>query len=170
MCLTYAQWLCRLGDIHNQRHDVVLKKIVATISSHLQPTERLTSDLSDYQFPHHIVPTTLRPDIVWWDNTKKKLGLVELTISFETSFDDAAERKRTKYEELQQQARDEGHRTTLTTLEVGSRGIVHNPGFSILKKELCLSHREVSALLIDISQETILQSHPIWCQRNHHPS
>ena len=78
-----------------------------------------------------------------WDNTKKKLGLVQLTICFETSFDDAAELKRTKYDELQQQARDEGYRTTLTTLEVGSRGIIHNPGFSFLKKELCLSDREV---------------------------
>ena len=87
---------------YNHRHDAVLRKIVATVSNHLLPTEALTSDLSDYQFPHHIVPTSLRPDIVWCDDRKKKLSLLELTICFETSFDEAAEYKQAKYEELQQ--------------------------------------------------------------------
>ena len=154
---------------YNHRHDTVLEKIVTTISSHLQPTERLTSDLSDYLFPHHIVSTTLRPDIVWWDDVKKKLGLAELTICFETSFDGAAERKRTKYEELQHHAEKEGYKTMLITLEIGSRGIIHLPGFSILKKELSFSNREFSAMLKDISLETIIQSHRIWCQRNRPP-
>ena len=78
---------------YNHRHDTVLRKIVAVVSDHLLQTETLTSDLSDYQFPHHIVPTSLRPDIAWWDDTRKKLSLAELTICFETSFKGAAERK-----------------------------------------------------------------------------
>ena len=126
---------------YNHRHDAVLRKIVAVVSDHLLPTETLTSDISDYQFPHHIVPTSSRPDIVWWDDTKKKLSLVELTICFETSFDGAAERKQAKYVELQQRAQEKGFRTSLITVEVGSRGIINNPGFTRLKKELCLSDR-----------------------------
>ena len=95
--------------------------IVATVSNHLLPTETLTSDLSDYQFPHPIVPTSLRPDAVWWDDTKKTLSLLELTICFETSFDDAAECKQAKYEELQRQAQEKGYRASLNTVELGSR-------------------------------------------------
>ena len=87
---------------YNYCHDTVLRKISAVVSDHILPTETLTSDLSDYQFPHHIVPTTLRPDIVWWDDTKEKLSLVELIICFKTSFKGAAEHKQAKYLELQQ--------------------------------------------------------------------
>ena len=62
----------------------------------------MTSDLSAYNFPHHITPTTLRPDVVVWDDARKKLLLIELTVCFETMFEDAAQRKQAKYEELQQ--------------------------------------------------------------------
>lgn len=151
---------------YNHRHDAVLEVIVNTISKHLQPTEHMTSDLSEYQFPQHIVPTTLRPDIVCWDDGKKRLLLIELTISFETSFDGAAERKRAKYEELQQRAQSSGYRTTLITLEVGSRGIIHLPGFSCIKKEFSIRSKKHMAMLTSISKEVITQSHRIWCKRN----
>ena len=127
---------------YNHRHDAVLEVIANTISNHLQPTEHMTSDLSEYQFPQHIVPTTLRPDIVCWDDGKKRLLLIELTICFETSFDGAAERKRAKYEELQQRSRNSGYRTSLITLEVGSRGIIHLPGFSCIKKVFSIPNKE----------------------------
>ena len=81
----------------NHRHDAVLRRIVYTISSHLQPTAQLTSDLSDYHFPHHIIPTTQRPDVVWRDDSKKKLYLIELTVYFETLFNDVRERKMARY-------------------------------------------------------------------------
>ena len=48
----------------------------------------------------HIVLTDLRPDIAWWDDQQMSLVLVELTVSYETNFDEAAERKEVKYEEL----------------------------------------------------------------------
>lgn len=151
----------------NYRHDAVLEIIAVTISSFLQPTDKMSSDLSEYVFPHHIVPTTLRPDIVWWDDSKKRLLLIELTISFETSFDSAAERKRAKYEDLQQRAQRTGYHTTIITLEVGSRGIINYPGFLSLKKEFRIRDRDFTTMLQSISMETITQSHRIWCQRNH---
>lgn len=61
--------ICPVARRYNHHHDAVLKKIVATVSNHT-----FTSDLSNYQFPHHIVPTSLRPNVVWWDDTKKKLS------------------------------------------------------------------------------------------------
>ena len=154
---------------YNNRHDAVLQKITTTISNHLQPTERMTCDLSEYVFPQHIAPMTLRPDIVLWDDTKRRVLLIELTACFETSFDNAAERKRAKYTELQQSIWDAGYLATLITLEVGSRGIIHHPGFSRLKKELRIRDTDFKAMLQSISQETITQSYCIWCQRNHQP-
>ena len=43
-------------------------------------------------FTAHIIPYFDRPDIVWWITELKSINLVELTISFETSFDAAQER------------------------------------------------------------------------------
>ena len=54
----------------NFRHDAVLHKIAGTISQALLVSANMTSDLTSYTFPHHIVPTTLRPDIVWWDDSQ----------------------------------------------------------------------------------------------------
>ena len=107
---------------------------------------------------------------MWWDDTKKALNLLELTICFEISFEDAAERKRAKYKELQQQAQEKGYRTKLITVEVGSRGIVNDMGFAILKKEMGIPERALSVMMRDISLEAILQSHQIWCQRNQPPT
>ena len=50
---------------YNIRHDLVLQKIAAAIKPHLRPTTTLSVDLDDeYDFPTHIIPTDLRPDIV----------------------------------------------------------------------------------------------------------
>jgi len=78
---------------------------------------------SNYNFFQHITPTDLKPDIVWCDDEKNLLRIVELTIPFDTTLDDAAERKETKYEELVQSAQQAGYTTTLTTIEVGAHGI-----------------------------------------------
>ena len=79
---------------YNQRQNAVLQEIVKVIQPKLSPTTRLTADLSDgYEFPTHTLPTDLHPDIVWWDIQQKSLMLAELTISYETKFEVAAERK-----------------------------------------------------------------------------
>ena len=95
-------------------------------------TAQLTADLNCYNFPQHIVATDLRPDIVWWDNVSKKLRVVELTICFETSFENAAERKTIKYADIIARAQECGYNATLITLEVGSRGIISIDGFTQL--------------------------------------
>ena len=103
------------------------------------------------------------------DDARKKLLLVEFTVCFETTFDDAAQRKRARYAELQQSARDAGYQTAIATLEVGSRGIINYCRFSSLKKHLQIRERELGALLQSLSVEALLQSFRIWCLRNHQP-
>ena len=101
---------------YNQRHDAVLQEIVKVIRPKYSPTTRLTADLGDgYEFPMHIAPTDLRPDIVWWDYQQKSLMLAELTISCETNFEVAAERKEEKYEELVTGDCNAGYETELIT-------------------------------------------------------
>ena len=139
----------------NIRHDAVLEIIATTISAHLQPSERMSSDLSEYLFPQHIAATTLRPDIVLWDDAKKRLFLIELTICFETSFVEAAQRKTSRYADLKQWATEAGYTTSLITLEVGSRGVVCYQGFKQLSRHL--------------GQKALHQSYHIWCLRNNKP-
>ena len=80
------------------RHDAVLEVIASFVKAHLPSHYSISIDSpSDtYTFPHHIVPTNLRPDIVWWSDEKKELWLFELTISFETLVEDARRRKTAK--------------------------------------------------------------------------
>ena len=58
--------------------------------------------------------------------------MVELTVPFETSFQAAAERNETNYEDLVNRARQAGYNTLLITVEVGAQGVPHMESFSKL--------------------------------------
>ena len=106
---------------YNIRHDSILSAITETVSRNIPQTTSMTADISDtYEFPHHIIPTDLRPDLVWWDDTHKSITLVELTVCFETNFEQAAQRKKAKYLHLVEQANASGYRSELITSLVGS--------------------------------------------------
>ena len=119
-----------------------------------------------YQLPCRIVSTDLRSDIVWWDFSNKSVCFVELTVSFETNFVDATERKTTKYTDLVQQARSKGYRATLLTLQVGSRGVPHYESFVALARVLDMSKKVLTSLITITANAAILGSFEIWCSRN----
>ena len=154
----------------NIRHDAVLTEIVSIISAYMPATAELTTDLGSYTFPQHIVTTDLRPDIVWWDDTSRKLCMVELTVCFETLFNEAAERKTIKYEDIKQRVESAGYNVVLLTLEVGSRGIINIEGFKHLKEELNITRHDFSTVLSKLSCLVIQESFKIWCKRNTQPS
>ena len=110
--------------------------------------------------------TDLRPDIVWWNDSVKKILLIELTICFESSFQQAAERKQLKYEDVMSRAKLGGYSGCVITLEVGSRGIVSNTGFSHLKSEFNIRKQDFNMLLTRVSAIALIESYRIWCQRN----
>jgi len=151
---------------YNHRHDAVLQEIVNFVKLKLPPATNLTADINEYAFPTHIVSTDLRPDIVWWDDQQKSLMLIELTISYETNFDDAAERKEVKYEELITGARTSGYDAELITLEVGSRGVINPAGFKHLRQTLNICSTKMSELLLCTCKRAIEGSYSIWCSRN----
>ncbi|XP_052256524.1 uncharacterized protein LOC127861838 [Dreissena polymorpha] len=72
-------------------------------------------------FPN-VVQTTLRPDIVLWSETGKKLFTIELTVPWEARCEEAYERKKAKYTELMDLCKQQGWRTWIFPVEVGVRG------------------------------------------------
>jgi hypothetical protein len=92
--------------------------------------------------------------------------LAELTVCFESNFEDAALRKSAKYLDLADQAELNGYHTTLLTLQVGSRGVPDYASFSRLATLLDMSARDLSKLLERVTRAAIVGSFTIWCSRN----
>ena len=107
---------------YNERHDAVLALLYEVVKEHLPDTTSSTADLisSDYSFPCHIAATDLRPDIIYWDETAKKVSLIELTVCFDTLFEGAIKRKEDRYQELLDTIQNAGYTASLVTVEVRS--------------------------------------------------
>ena len=114
--------------IYNKCHDEVLQAIASRVAKKLPSTTSFTTDLGDtYQFPLHITLTTLCPDMVWWDDGQSD----HRADCFETSFEAAQRRKKPSTMTLLAiSAERTGYNTTLITLEMGSCGVPHPPGFT----------------------------------------
>ena len=153
---------------YSLRYDAVLDVIGDFIKSHLPPTFSVTVDsLSEvYSFPHHITPTNLRPDIVWWCDGRRELWLLELTISYETKVANARSRKRAKYLDLVEAGRAAGYKTSLITLEVGSRGMLGEDDMTQLKEAFDAPTKEFTSLCLRAIRAAILGSFSIWGCRN----
>ena len=153
---------------YSMRHDAVLKIIADFITSHLPPNFSISIDLSSetYSFPHHITPTSLRPDIVWWSDQKRELWLFELTVSYESLVADARARKRAKYYDLVEAGRAAGYKTDLITVEVGSHGMLGKWVFESLKEAILVSQKDITSLCLQSIRSAILGSFKIWSCRN----
>ena len=59
--------------------------------------------------PQKIVNTNLRPDIVYWLTSQQVVYFIELTLPWETSLEEAHERKKLKFDEWRErQKREDG--------------------------------------------------------------
>lgn len=74
------------------------------------------------KFPSHIAVTTLRPDIVLVSESTKQVVLMELTVPWEDRFEEAFERKLSKYTGLVSDCQQAGWRARCFPVEVGCRG------------------------------------------------
>ena len=138
------------------------------VHTHLPKGYQLLADVpgTSYNFTHHIVATTLRPDRVIWSDKEKALHIVELTIYYETGFVEAERRKTARYAELVAKAQEAGHKSTLTPLQVGSRGALQERGLishSIVPEA---SSRQWKAFLTKLTTTVMEESFKIWCKRN----
>ena len=152
---------------YNTRHNLVLQEIANAIRPLLRPSTVLSVDLYDgYNFPTHIIPMDLRPDVLWWDPGDRSMCLAEVTVCFESNFSDAAQRKTAKYMDLLHQVRDRGYKAQLLTLEVGSRGVPHLNSFKKLAHILSMSSKDLTNLLMCTSRAAVTGSFSIWCSGN----
>lgn len=102
---------------------------------HSAPGWEMVTDLGKRLiFPEGILSTTLRPDLILWSQEGKKVILVELTVPWEEGCEEAAERKKAKYQALVQECQDKGWTTWLFAVEVGCRGFPANSVWSLLTK------------------------------------
>ena len=153
---------------YNHRHDAVLSIIADLVKTHLSPQQRMIVDLAEtsYHYPQHIGSTDIRPEMVIWQDDPKQVHILELTVCFETNFDDAKRRKTCKYVELLEEAERHGYEGSLTTIEVGSRGILTISGLDRVKCLMNVERKEWFHFLLRTSQAAMLESHKTWTKRN----
>ena len=154
---------------YNKRHDKVLEVMSEMARTHLPEHYQLVVDLdnNDYCFPSHIVPTSLRPDMVIWSDSKRQLHAIELTVCFETGFRDAAARKTARYAELASEVRRAGYKCSVVPVQVGSRGVLEEVSITSFRNTLNrVPDKKWKAFLNLLVSTTIKESHSIWCSRN----
>ena len=79
---------------------------------------------------------SLHSDMILWSDPQQFVVLADLTVCFETNFEDSSQGKRSKYQDLLESCTANGYQTDLITLEVGSRGFLNLAGFNKLSKVL----------------------------------
>ena len=92
---------------------------------------------------------------------------MELTVCFETNFEDARVRKEGKYSELVDEVEQNGFVVDMITLEVGSRGFVNFDSFKNFRDAVGASQRELQELLLSVASAAIKGSFAVWTSRNH---
>ena len=154
---------------YNHRHDAILELLYKFACSHSKPHLQITVDLPNetYCFPHDFTCTDSRPDLVIWSEDMSWIGIIELTVPFETGIEDAAERKSTKYGDIVKECSMVTRDAQLITIEVGSRGFIHLPSmvnfYSVLDKSTIKEQQELE---VEIVKACLFQSYSIWAKRN----
>ena len=109
--------------------------------------------------------TGLRPDMVC--HMEKTTIMIQLTVPFKSGLEEAMKRKEAKYMDLVETWRSAGGDASLITLEVGSHGFIHKPGFKKLKRLTKSTTKQLKQLEMKFAKEAIISSKKIFCSRNH---
>ena len=155
---------------YNQRHDAVLELLHQFTCNHTSSQQQVIVDLPDqsYYFPASFSCTNSRPDLVIWNKDLTSIHLIELTVPFETTMEDAAARKRERYREvLLHECYKTARVANLTTIEVGSRGFLNLQSFQELYEAQGRPQaKDCRKLEVEVIKTTLVHSHQIWCKRN----
>jgi hypothetical protein len=116
------------------------------------------------KFPPEITTTNQRPDIVLWSKNTKQAVLIELTVPWEERIQDANERKRTKYQQLVEECRENGWKTSCYPIEVGCRGFAGQSLWQALRS-LGVTGKTRSKLISDVMREAERASQWVWQKR-----
>ena len=115
-------------------------------------------------FPLEIAATTLRPDLVLWSSTCKLIYIIELTVPWEDSIEEAHERKKLRYSNLAAEAEDRGWKVRVRPVEVGCRGFVASSTAKLLR-EVGVRGRAHRQAIKELANTTERTSHWLWLKR-----
>ena len=115
-------------------------------------------------FPPNIALSSLRPDLVLWSNSCRRVYIIELTVPWEEAIDEAYERKRLRYSDLAAQAEERGWTVLVRPVEVGCRGFVANSTIRLLK-EVGVRGQAQRRTIKELATAAERSSHWLWLRR-----
>ena len=92
---------------------------------------------------------------LWWNDDSKELGMLALTISFESVAEHSRARKECKYQGLVEAGRAVGSRVKLLPLEVGSKGMILDSDMSAMQSLFGATGRTTIVLVSNIIHVTL---------------
>ena len=113
-----------------------------------------------------IVPTPQRPDLVIWNEERKIVHLLELTVPWESNLENAEERKEARYEGLVEACEEEGWTAQHSHLGVGARGYVDRKLLRLFQQEMGFTPKEVKQLREELQKAAESASLFIWLKRD----
>lgn len=116
-------------------------------------------------FPSEIATTSLRPDLVLWSPSIKKVYIIELTVPWEDSMEEAYERKHLRYADLAAEAKHCGWNTEVCPVEVGCRGFVGTSTTKLLR-DLGIKGQNQRTAVKAASEAAERSSQWLWLKRN----
>ncbi|KAK0156143.1 hypothetical protein N1851_000566 [Merluccius polli] len=115
-------------------------------------------------FPAEIASTNLRPDLVMWSASIKLVYIIELTVPWESSVEEAYERKRLRYAELAADVQQRGWRAKVRPVE----GFVAT-STSRLLREMGVRGKAHRQAVKDLSRAAEKGSQCLWMKRKDSP-
>lgn len=115
-------------------------------------------------FPPEIAATNLRPDLVLWSKSCRRVFIVELTVPWEDNIDEAFERKRLRYANLAADAEARGWNVKVWPVEVGCRGFVARSTTRLLK-EVGIRGQAQRKAIKELAKAAERSSHWLWLKR-----
>jgi hypothetical protein len=155
------------------RHDQVLRTLRDNITKHSKlvksGTFELVTDLGNDKRDHVALmrsfDTTLKPDVILFNESDKKIILGELTCPMEHKMAHWNQFKTAKYEKLVSEIAKRGYTVTIHAFEVGCRGLVGNSIQNFLKA-LHLPAKDRAVTVKDASIAALQSSCRIFHARN----
>ena len=133
---------------------------------------RVFVDLEGHQyhygtFPEDLVESSLRPDIILWNDTENKVILAELTCPMEHNMEAAFIRKLLKYDSLKKELEHKGFDVSFFPFEVTARGICAVTVSEFLMNiNINYGRKKSAELKYRLSKMALSSSHTIFLKRN----
>ncbi|KAL1277462.1 hypothetical protein QQF64_024135 [Cirrhinus molitorella] len=115
-------------------------------------------------FPPEIAVTNLRPDLVLWAKSCRRVFIVEMTVPWEDAIDEAFERKRLRYANLAAEAEGQGWNVKVWPVRVGCRGFVARSTTRLLK-EVGIRGQSQRRAIKELANVAERSSHWLWLKR-----